>query len=172
MAGPSSTMAIDTAFLNAFEHLPNELAKAVRRSAQLTNRWLRAITMAELGVELQISSKAINTRFRSYGRGGQSTKLWIGIRDVGVHRLGRPVQTAHGVEVGNHFFPGAFINPMQSSDLLVWRRRSKVRTDIEMVRLDISDEAQAIVAAYLPQVNRKFRELFHREFRHVLSLTQ
>lgn len=170
MTGLNSEMVLDTEFLKPLASLPDELAKAARRTAQKTNRWLRAITMAELGFELSISSRAISKRFRVYGRAGRTTKLWIGIRDIGVHRLGTPQQTSRGVEVGEHFFPGAFINPMDSDALLVWRRRSRVRTDIEMVRLDISEETESIVAQYLPQVNRKFRELFNHEFQDVLSL--
>ncbi|CAG9001776.1 MAG: hypothetical protein CENE_03803 [Candidatus Celerinatantimonas neptuna] len=171
MVGLNTEMVIDTGFLKNLSHLPDELAKAARRTAQKTNRWLRAITMAELGFELSINSRAMNTRFRVYNQAGKTTKLWIGIRDIGVHRFGTPVQTAQGVEVGDHFFPHAFINPMQSHELLVWRRRSRVRSDIELVTLDIADESEAIVARYVPQVNRKFRELFDREFQHVLSGT-
>jgi hypothetical protein len=36
--------------------------------------------------------------------------------------------------------------------------------------VDISDDAESIVNNYLPDINRKFEEFFHREFKHVLSL--
>ncbi len=84
--------------------------------------------------------------------------------------MGKPIQNRLGVRVGEHFYEGAFISPMDSDELLVWRRRGKSRTDIEMVKLDIADDVDEIVENYLPDINRKFEEFFHREFRHVLSL--
>lgn len=170
MAGQNS-IAIDTAFLADFSHLKDELAKAVRRALSATNRWLRHTTMLELGFELSIDHKALKKRFRVYGS-GRMTKLWVGVREIGVHRLGHPQQTQDGVKVGSHYYPHAFINPMNSDRLLVWRRKTRVRSSLELVKMDIADESQAIIKRYEPRINRKFKEMFHREFRYVLSGTR
>lgn len=49
---------------------------------------------------------------------------------------------------------------MDSDELLVWRRTGKQRSQIEMVKLDITDEAEEIIGSYAPEINRKFRSIF------------
>ncbi|AUI88156.1 phage tail protein [Vibrio azureus] len=160
---------LDTTFIHRYEAFEKAIPKAVIRAASLTSRWLRGVSMAELGYEMSIDIKALRSRFRVYKK-GRVSKVWIGVRDIGVHRLGRPVQTRSGVQVGEHFFAGAFISPMDSDQLLVWRRRGKSNKRIESVTIEIHDEVDAIVESYLPDINRKFEAFFHREFKHVLSL--
>ncbi len=172
MSGLNSSrnkMLLETEFIRHYEAFEKEIPKAEMRAVLLTSRWLRAVSMAELGYELKIAKRSLRTRFRVY-KNGRMSKVWIGVRDIGVHRMGKPVQNRLGVRVGEHFYEGAFISPMDSDELLVWRRRGKSRTDIEMVKLDIADDVDEIVENYLPDINRKFEEFFHREFRHVLSL--
>ncbi|MBF4349463.1 phage tail protein, partial [Vibrio anguillarum] len=41
---------------------------------------------------------------------------------------------------------------------------------IELVTVDISADTEEIINNYLPDINRKFEEFFHREFSNVLSL--
>ncbi|MEL6113761.1 phage tail protein [Photobacterium sp. SP02] len=171
MVGLNTQMVVDTEFLEKFKHLPDELNKAVRRAIRSVNNWFKAVTMAELGFELNIEAKSFRTRFRVY-QSGRTSKLWVGVRKIGVHRLGKPVQTKSGVQVGEHFFDGAFINPMDSDQLLVFRRTMKGRKSIQLVTMDISDQAEEIIDSYLPELNRKFEEHFHREFRYVLSGAQ
>lgn len=168
MAGLNSQMMLDTRVLEKFSQLPVELAKAARRAVVKTNRWLRAVSMADLGYELSIDSKAMKTRYRVYQR-GQTSKLWVGVREVGVHRLGKPVQGRDGVTVGRHFYKGAFISPMDSDQLLVFRRQSRARKSIKLVTMDISEQSEEIIESYLPELNRKFEEHFHHEFKFVLS---
>lgn len=175
MPGQSSLLTsnkralLDTEFLKRFAAFEKEVPRAVNRAATLTNRWLRAVTMAELGYELNIDNKALRSRFRHY-KNGRISKLWIGLNEIGVHRMGKPTQNKRGVRVGSQFYEGAFISPMESDELLVFRRTGKHRSSIKMVTIDISDEAESIVNNYLPDINRKFEEFFHREFRTVLSL--
>ncbi|EKO3578653.1 phage tail protein [Vibrio injensis] len=173
MAGQSITnnnrLLMDTEFIQKYEAFKDEIPKAVQRAAVLTNRWLRAVSMAELGYELKIDNKALRSRFRQYKK-GRISKLWIGVNEIGVHRTGKPIQNKLGVRVGSEFYEGAFISSMNSDEALVFRRTSKQRKSIELVTVDISDDAESIVNNYLPDINRKFEEFFHREFKHVLSL--
>ncbi|CDT82290.1 phage tail protein [Vibrio splendidus] len=164
-----SQLLLDTEFIRRYEAFEEEIPKAVLRAASLTSRWLRAVSMAELGYELSLDNKALRSRFRVY-KNGRVSKLWIGVRDIGVHRMGKPVQNRLGVRVGEHFFVGAFISPMDSDELLVWRRRGKSRSSIERVEIDIADDVDSIIENYLSDINRKFEAFFHREFKHVLSL--
>ncbi|MDW6016770.1 phage tail protein [Vibrio plantisponsor] len=173
MAGRSiltnnNRMLLDTNFIRKFEAFEDELPKVVQRAAALTNRWLRTVTMAELGYELHIDNKALRSRFRTY-KNGRISKLWIGVNEIGVHRMGKPVQNKLGVRVGSEFYDGAFISPMQSDQPLVFRRTGKGRSSIEMVTVDISEDTENIINNYLPDINRKFEEFFYREFRNVLS---
>ncbi|PMJ90291.1 phage tail protein [Vibrio sp. 10N.261.55.A7] len=165
----NSRMLIDSEFIRKYEAFEKEIPKVVSRAATLTNRWLRAVTMAELGFELKIDNKSLRSRFRTY-KNGRISKLWIGVNEVGVHRTGKPVQNKLGVRVGSEFYEGAFISSMDSDELLVFRRTGKQRKSIKLVTVDISDDTENIVSNYLPDINRKFEEFFHREFRTVLSL--
>ncbi|MFD2177857.1 phage tail protein [Veronia pacifica] len=165
MSGLNSKMWVDTDFLNKLNALPDDIAKAAHRAVKRTNEWFRAVTMAELGYSLEIDQKtALRTRFRVYNRRGSRARLWVGIRDIGVHRLGAPKQLKDGVAVGKQFFKQAFISPMNSSELLVWRRTGKSRKSIRLVTLEIAGEAEDIIGTYQIELNRKFQEYFSREF--------
>ena len=170
MDGLNSKIWIDTGFIEKLRHLPDDIEKTAARALQKTNHWLRTVTQAELGYALQIDTKsALKTRFRSYKKGGMKTTLWVGIRNIGVHRLGTPAKKGKGVQVGKHFFDKAFIAPMNSSELLVFRRTGKSRKSLEMVMLDISSEAEEILGSYQSELNKKFEEFFNREFRLLQS---
>ncbi|MBF4353845.1 phage tail protein, partial [Vibrio anguillarum] len=65
----SNRLLLDTEFIRKYEAFEKEIPRAVQRAATLTNRWLRAVTMAELGYELKIDSKALRSRFRNYKNG-------------------------------------------------------------------------------------------------------
>ncbi|WED23073.1 phage tail protein [Vibrio sp. JC009] len=169
MAGRSisgNRALINSEFLQQYASFEKELPKIVQRAARLTNEWLAAITMTELGYELQIDNKSLRSRFRIY-KNGRMSKLWIGLNEIGVHRLGRPVQNRLGVRVGDRFYEGAFISPMESDELLVFRRTGKSRSSIELVTEDISEDTEEIINNYLPDINRKFEEFFVREFRSI-----
>lgn len=166
MAGLNSRMSIDTEFIRRLTHLPDDINKTAEKALRRTNHWLRAVTMAELGYALQIDTKsALRTRVRTYKNGAMKTDLWVGIRKLGVHRLGAPKQKDKGVQVGSHFFEKAFISPMNSDELLVFRRTGKHRKTVKMVMLDISEEAEEIIGSYQSELSKKFEEFFSREFR-------
>lgn len=168
MAGLNTQMTIDTEFVQTLAQFPKLISQAARKALSKTNTWLRVQTMLELGYELKIDAKSMKSRFRVY-KSGHMTRLWIGVNDIAVHRLGKPIQKADGVQVGEHFFEKAFISPMNSEELLVWRRTGKQRSQIEMVKLDVADEAEEIIGSYAPEINHKFREYFHVEFQRLLS---
>lgn len=159
---------LDANFIQQYSAFEKELPQVVQRAARATNMWLRTVVKAELGYELKISSKALQSRFRTY-KNGRISKLWIGLNDIAVHRIGMPVQNSQGVQVGSRFYEGAFISPMDSGELLVWRRKSSARSDIKLVKEDISQDVEHILDFYLPEINRKFQEFFSREFTTVLS---
>jgi len=168
MTGLNTRVNIDTEFIDKLANFPKVIKNASRRAITKTNNWLRATTMAELGYELRIDAKGMKSRFKTY-KSGTRARLWIGINEIAVHRLGKPIQKANGVKVGNQFFEKAFISPMNSEELLVWRRTGTHRSDIKMVKLDIADEAEEIIGSYATEINKKFREYFHVEFNHLLS---
>lgn len=166
MAGLNSKMHLDTDFINRLTHLPDDIHKTAMRALDRTNHWLRNVTMAELGYALEIDKKsALRTRFKSYKKGAGKSVLWVGIRKIAVNRLGTPKKKRDGVQVGTHFFDKAFIAPLNSSELLVFRRTGKSRKSLEMVTLDISSEAEEIIGSYQSELNKKFEEFFSREFR-------
>lgn len=164
----SLNIDIDESVLDKLASMPEEVNKAAKRAMRLTSNWLRVVTMTELGQELAIDTKQMKTRFKVYQK-GMSAKLWIGVDAVAVHRIGHPIQTANGVQVGNRHFDHAFINPMNSDQLLVWRRTGKVRTDIELVSLDFKSEVDEILGSYGSDISRKFKEYFNNEFNFSLS---
>lgn len=168
MAGLNTQMTIDTSFIKSLAQFPDLIKKAARKAMTKTNNWLRTATMAELGYELSIDTRKMKKRFRVYNS-GLTSRVWVGINDIKVHRLGTPVQKRDGVQVGSHFFEKAFIAPSNSDELLVWRRTGKYRKEIEMVTFEFAHEAEEIIGSYATEINVRFREYFNVEFQLLLS---
>lgn len=131
------------------ERLQAAGSRAVRKTAQ----WVKTHLARNLSKELQIVQKVIRQRLRVYLRDRRSlqAKVWLGLYRVRASRIGRPRQTRAGVSVGRHRFPGAFIASMKSGHEDVYQRRGDARLPIDIVQLEIAEQAEKA----LQEVSRK-----------------
>ncbi|MCW6036820.1 phage tail protein [Spirulina subsalsa FACHB-351] len=152
------------------EATAKQLELAVGRALRKTGQWLRTHSVRELGRELGITQAPLRQRFKLYPRveDGQ-VKVWVGLRPISVHYLGSPAQTVTGVRVGRQSYDGAFVNPMRSRHMLVWRRKGRERLPIERVTQEIAELGEAVVQRWETRVEARFIELFEQEVRYVLS---
>lgn len=167
------TIDIDSAFSRVPDIITatrDEIDKAAARALKKTAQWLRTHSAKEIGSELGIIQRPIRQRYQVYPiRGKAETKLWIGLRPLGVHYLGDPRQTPSGVSVGRRNYDHAFIDPMKSRTPMVWRRKGKERLPIEKVTEEWGDVARSAIERWERRATRRFIELFEQEARYVLS---
>lgn len=149
-----------------------QLDTAVNRALRGAGQWLRTHSVRELGRELGIVQRPLRQRFRMYSRlADGEVKVWVGLTPLSVHYLGSPRQTVTGVRVGRKNYDGAFVNPMRSRQVMVWRREGRERLPIERVTEEIAELGEAVVQRWERRVEARFIELFEQEARYVLSST-
>ena len=129
-------------------HMPERTQRAVRRGVSKAAKRLASETGRETAQALAIVRAAMRGRLRTYRKGdGVSEKVWLGMNALAAHRLGRPIQTRTGVQVGQHFFDRAFIVRKWGGG--VYYRVGKERLPIRLAQFEISDQAyRATKAAY------------------------
>lgn len=147
-----------------------QLDTAVARALRGAGQWLRTHSVRELGKELGIVQRPLRQRFKMFSRvENGEVKVWVGLSPMSVHYLGNPRQTVSGVSVGRKSYDGAFVNPMRSRQVMVWRRKGRERLPIERVTEEIAELGEAVVHRWERRVEARFIELFEQEARYVLS---
>ena len=115
-------------------HMPERTHRAVRRGVSKAAKRLASETGRDTAQALAIVRAAMRGRLRTYRKGdGVSEKVWLGMNALAAHRIGRPIQTRTGVQVGQHFFDRAFIV----------RRWGKERFPLRLAQLDIEPQSYA-----------------------------
>lgn len=198
MITPSGRVAIDTSFLERLSYLPEHIEQAAKVATWRTNNWLRNYSMNLLGVELKISnsgasrkvdpkSKAVlYRRFKPYKKAmlksGKhriySSKLWVGLNALPLHRLGKPkqlsgsrVQDATG-EIHNNAFihSGNGWNQPMVVQRNVDASTAKERKKYVVVTKDMADEMESVMAELEPEINGMYQEFFYAELRKLTPL--
>lgn len=147
-----------------------QVEKAAQRALVKTAQWLRTHSVRELGQELGIVQEPLRKRFKVFSRQSErEVRFWVGLDPIGLHRLGNPSVTARGVKVNRKEYQGAFISPMKSSQLTVYRRKGRERLPIEMVTEDIEDQARAVIERWQDRVFARFKELFEHEASAIIN---
>lgn len=193
MITPSGRVAIDTSFLDKLSYLPEHIEKAAKVATWRTNNWLRNYSMNLLGVELKISNSGssrkidsksrtvLHRRFKPYKKATlksgkhrvYTSKLWIGLNALPVHRLGKPKQLSGSrVQDGSgdiHY--NSFIHRADGwSQPMVVQRNVDASTPEErkkyvVLTKDIADEMESIMAEIEPEINGMYKEFFYAELR-------
>jgi len=141
-------------------------ARALRKTAQ----WLRTHSAREISKELRISESPIRHRYNVYNQAtSKEVKLWVGLKPISVHYLGKPKQTASGVSVGHRQYDDAFISPMKTNQPLVFRRKGRERLPVERVMEDWESEGMTALERWEKRAQQRFIELFEQEAKHVFS---
>lgn len=159
---------IDTAFIKELPYLDEHLSIATKRTIDRVTKWIRGEIVKSLSTELNLKISTSKRRFRAYSK-GKRAKLWLGLDGLNLHYFGIPVQDDTGVSLNGDHHKSAFIDPMRSSDLLVWRRTGKKRLPIEPVKKDITAQAKQLLTQYTPRISKKFREIFDEEIEHAIT---
>ncbi|RON16046.1 hypothetical protein [Pseudomonas frederiksbergensis] len=158
--------AVDMAVSQAAKKLDLAAARALRKTAQ----WLRTHSSREIAKELRIAQSPIRHRFDIFSQStAKEVKLWVGLRPLSVHYLGTPKQTPTGVSVGHRAYEDAFISPMKTKHLLVWRRKGRERLPLEKVVEDWASEGVTALEKWEKRAEQRFVELFEQEARHVFQ---
>ena len=90
-------------------NMPERTERAVRRGVRKAAKRLASETGRDTAQALAIVRASMRGRLRTYRKTGIAEKVWLGMNALAAHRLGRPIKTRTGVQVGQHFFDRAFI---------------------------------------------------------------
>ncbi len=144
------------------------LEKAAQMALQLTAKWLRTHALREIGQVLGIKQAPLKQRMRIYPHFSKNAvSIWVGLSPIGVHRLGSPRITPQGVQVKRKHYNQAFINPMRSTEPLVFRRSGKQRLPIERVEEEIETEALEVLKNWERRVMQRFGQLFEQQIKRI-----
>lgn len=148
----------------------SQLETAAHRALVKVGQWLQTHSLRELGQELGVKQEPLKKRFRVYPKRqkGQVT-FWVGLDPIGIHRLGTPTVTSKGVKVNRKEYDKAFINPMKSSQLTVYKRRGRERLPIDQVKEDIDQQAMAVLERWESRVFTRFKEIFDQEAKAIVN---
>ena len=115
-----------------FKQSPEKAEQAIQRTLSKLSRWAERQVLRDMSRRIKVSQKRLKELNRikvrlnkSYGRKERYLTIWIGINEVGAHRLGNPRQTRRGVRVGSHsFWENSFLmQPVNASRELIFERK-------------------------------------------------
>ena len=161
------------------EHV-NECASAALKVAQ---KWLTKESIKRLGKELRIRSSSARRRVKSGKIKDNQTSQWFGLLPLNVAYIRDFDQVPKGVQSGDAFYKGAFVQSMNNSPLLIWKRtrerpkqpkprrkplpkgqaRKRKSPPVEVVREDIQMETSEIVAQLEIELQDVYKEAFLNE---------
>lgn len=161
------------------EHV-NQCASAALKVAQ---KWLTKESIKRLGKDLRIRSSVGRRRVKSGKVKGNQTSVWFGLLPLNVAYIRDFDQVPKGVQSGDAFYKGAFVQSMNSSPLLIWKRtrerpkqpkprrkplskgqtRKRKSPPVEVVREDIHMETSEIVAQLEVELQDVYKEAFLNE---------
>lgn len=144
--------------------------RAARRAAKKTARWLRARIARAVAGELGGSVRRLQQMriVASQDRQTGESRIWIGTRDVPVHRMGRVKWTRRmrGARVGRKQYPGTFA-PWEGGP--VFRRTGAARLPIERMETAIHKIAEENVRRLEARARRRFAQLLEQELNYEMS---
>jgi len=149
-----------------------QIQKAINRALRKTTKWLETHSKRELARELQLPIRVLSVRFRHtfYLKGGErAAQVWFGLDPVQVRHIGKARQNKRGTRVGKHQFDGAFVATMKSGHENVFKRKTKERLPIEVIRLPIDEQAEPVFERYYKRATVRFTELLQQELNFILN---
>ncbi|MEZ8316648.1 hypothetical protein AB6C44_23850 [Vibrio splendidus] len=161
------------------EHV-NQCASAALKIAQ---KWFTKESIKRLGKDLRIRASAGRRRVKSGEVKGNQTSVWFGLLPLNVAYIRDFDQVPKGVQSGDAFYKGAFVQSVNNSPLLIWKRtrerpkqpkprrkplpngqtRKRKSPPIEVVREDIHMETSEIVAQLEVELQDVYKEAFLNE---------
>ncbi|MBD1559603.1 hypothetical protein HC752_21910 [Vibrio sp. S9_S30] len=158
--------------------------KCADEALKHTKKWLMRESLRRLGYELRIRSTAGRRRVKASKVKGGKTSVWYGIQPINL-AYARDYETVSGgvLSGGERFYKGAFVQSINNSPLLIWRRlrerpkrggkrrkplpkgqrRPRKSPQPVVVREDINGEASDVVAKLELEIQDVFKEYFLNE---------
>lgn len=132
------------------EELKNN-EKAFNKAAKKTMKWYQAIIIQHSSLPRSFFKK------RSFV-GSIKASFWLGLKPVGVHRLGKPRQVKQGVKIKGTLYRSAFLY-----NKAVFRRNPRCRKKIRLVTEDLDAELKMLFYKYKSQIKQKLLENYQKE---------
>ncbi|WP_419832784.1 hypothetical protein [Endozoicomonas atrinae] len=178
-----------------FKHSPEKAEQAIQRALAKLSRWAERQVLRDMSRRMNVSQKILKelNRIRvrlkkSYGSKERYLTLWIGINEVGAHRLGNPRQTRRGVRVSSHrFWENSFLmQPVNTSRKLIFERKDNwqhryqqskrsgrwmwmgLPLEKKTVRIDV--EAETSLKKVSPLLVNRFTDLLHQELNYAFNI--
>ena len=150
--------------LRFFQQLPEAaFMSAWRRALRKTGNWVKSRVAKEVSKATKIPQKVLRSRMGFYLRDAQRGKIWLGLNEVGAHRLGVPRQTRKGVSVRGQRFDSAFLIPGKVG---VFRRQGRERAPLERVNVDWSAAGEAAFNRVVKEVEARLLEVLEQEINY------
>ena len=116
--------------------------------------------------------KTLRRRFLHF-KGSKATtyaKAWLGTSPIGVDAWGDVRETDGGVFAAGEHHPGAWVNSMDSSQPLVWRRtyENNPKSPIERVTKNIDSDMGTFLESLESELQVKFEEFIANEINAIL----
>lgn len=152
-----------TNFIRNLDLTSTKVIEASNFAAKATANYIRKESRARLASELNISPSVLSKRFRQYTKSNGEisvSRAFIGLNELGIHRMGTPIQRRGGVEINGKFYEDAFIQPLSTGKPLVFRRLDNKKLD-RVVTEDLEESFDFDVAQ---QIINEAGRIFEREF--------
>jgi len=157
-----------------FGALPGQFQIAAKRSAVKVRNWLITQLRRELATQIKVPVGALRDKFKKGAPEGVvvppgAAVLMIDLSAVEAQKIKNPTQTKSGVRVGSHFFKGAFVAKIYSSETKVWRRKGPSRFPVVKMTVPIRADVEHLLEKYEGPMARKFEEYFEHELKYEMG---
>jgi hypothetical protein len=148
---------------------PAQATRALVRAINKTLSWATSQGQRAIAAKHNIPLKALRARRRTAVARATSKHLsgraWFGTAPIKAAYLGTPRQTKAGARVGRLAFAGAFVAPMPSGHVGIFRRLGTSRLPIveEEVRLTAAEQALSGVKSQLAE---RLQTVFFQEMNY------
>ena len=152
-----------------------QIRTAAMRAINKTALWIQAKSARKISDEDKVKLKIIRQKLQIVKANRTKLMAFIidNLRAIMAIKLGTPRQTAAGVTVGHHKFPGAFIARMPKSGATtaaghvgVFKRKTRKRLPIQEQYIFVGTNASNIIRHY---VDNEAPAVFMRYFEHEIS---
>jgi hypothetical protein len=163
------TVEIDTSGVRRFfEELSQRgIDAAWTRTLRKTGAWIKSQTAKEVSTETKIPQKELRRRLRYYLK-GYGEKVWLGLRPLAAHRLGKTKRTRTGVTAGKFRFPGAFTFGNKSGKPAFYRRNGQV----ELARLEWDEAGKKAFENVAGRIEARLQIIMKQELNYELMKAQ
>jgi hypothetical protein len=154
----------------------SQIRTAAMRAINKTALWIQSQSAREISGETKIKLKLIRQKLRVIKASRETLKAFImgNLYAIKAIKLGNPRQTASGITIEAHKFPGAFVARMpKTGHVGVFKRKARNRLPIQEQYVSLGTNAPHIIQRNVDdEAPAVFMRYFKHELNYVTSLTQ